>query len=140
MFVFGEFQNVFAQYPIPSNNVSVRERANFQESQPERGKRKINVWVQCNGSGFVGTCQATVWIYSLDGQTVFGPYTVYGGETLTIPIDDREWGVYIQTNNNITVDVWTSSDDSMKPVGLLNQTNCPKNILEPSISNCLVSL
>jgi len=59
MLVFGEFQNVFAQYPIPSNNVSVRE---------------------------------------------------------------------------------TSTDDSLKPVGCLNQTNYPESIFERLISNCLVSL
>lgn len=136
MLVFSEFQNVFAQYPIPSNNVSVRERANFQESQPARGKRKMNVWVQCSGSSFAGTCQATVWIYSLDGQTILGPFTVNGGETLSVQIDDRAWGVYMQTDNNIIVDVWTSTEDSMNKLGLLNHINDPLKMLGGTLPNC----
>jgi hypothetical protein len=118
MLTLGSFQQSFAQYPIPSYDVSVRSRANFQESQPSRGRRNMNIKVQCGGIALIATCQATVWVYSLDGQTVLGPYTVNGGETLTVPIDDREGGVYIQTEDIITVDVWTSAEDILQLEGL----------------------
>ena len=108
------FQQTLAQYPIPSYDVSVKGRANFQESQTSRGRRNLNVKVQCGGIALSGTCQATVWVYSLDGQTVLGPYTVNGGETLTVPIDEREWGVYIQTEDIITVAVWVTAEKSLK--------------------------
>jgi hypothetical protein len=49
---------------------------------------------------------ATVWIYSLDLQTVYGPYTVYGGETLSVGVDWGEWGAYVTTDDQIVVDVW----------------------------------
>ncbi len=111
LFITG-FQQAFAQFPIPSYDQSVKSRANFQESQSYRGRRNMNVKVKCVGITSSATCQATVWIYSLDGQTVFGPYTVNGGETLTVEIDDREWGVLVQTNDEITVDIWTSALDN----------------------------
>jgi len=102
----------FAQYPIPSYNVSVRSRADFQEKNPAKGRRVMNIKVQCVGGKNLGTCQATVWVYSLDGQTILGPYTVYGGEILSVPIDDREWGVYVESDDEITVDVWISTGEA----------------------------
>ena len=31
---------------------------------------------------------------------------MYGGQTLRGDIDDREWGVYVTTDDQIVVDVW----------------------------------
>jgi hypothetical protein len=45
-------------------------------------------------------------VYSLDGETVYGPFTVYSGETLRVEIDDRECGVYVESNEDVIVDVW----------------------------------
>jgi hypothetical protein len=72
----------------------------------------MNIKVQCVGGKNLGTCQATVCVYSLDGQTILGPYTVYGGEILSVPIDDREWGVYVESDDEITVDVWISTGEA----------------------------
>ena len=114
------FEQLYAQQPIPSYNVSVKIRANFQELQPSRGRRTMNIKVQCSGTSLSPSCQATVWIYSLDGQTILGPYIVNGGETLSVSIDEREWGVFVQTEDIITVDVWTSMNGSLKPQGNLD--------------------
>jgi hypothetical protein len=107
IYLFCNVQQVFASYPIPSNSVEVKYRANFQELQPSRGKRDVKVRVICTGLNLMDNCSATVWVYSLDMTTILGPYTVNGGETLSVPIDEREWGVLVQTDDIITVDVWT---------------------------------
>lgn len=98
-------------YPIPSFNVPITGIASFIPSHGEnlalsgstREKRSQNITIH----GATGS-YAIVWIYSLDGLDVLGPYTVYAGETLSVPIDDREWGVIIQTSFEIQVDVWVS--------------------------------
>jgi len=41
---------------------------------------------------------------------VLGPYTVYAGETLDVEIDEREWGVLVQTTYEIQVDVWITGE------------------------------
>ena len=51
---------------------------------------------------------AGVEVYSLDGFDVLGPYIVYARDTLTVEIDEREWGVMIWPAFNIEVDVWVS--------------------------------
>jgi len=35
-----------------------------------------------------------------------GPYLVQCGETLTVEIDEREWGVLVETGSETLVDVW----------------------------------
>jgi hypothetical protein len=105
IFLFG-LTAIQAQNPIPSYNFLVYKQANFQEkSLPARAKKKVNVAVTCT-SGKSAICMATVWIYSLDLQTVYGPYTVYGGETLSVDVDGGEWGAYVTTDDQIVVDVW----------------------------------
>jgi hypothetical protein len=54
-------------------------------------------------------CEATVWVYNLDQNTVLGPYTVNCGETLTVEIDEREWGVLVESEEGVIVDVWYST-------------------------------
>ncbi len=39
---------------------------------------------------------------------ILGPYIMHGGETLMVEIDSREWGVIVQSEDHITVDVWIS--------------------------------
>ena len=95
-----------AQNPIPSYNFPVYQRANFQETQgPTRAKKKVNVAVQC-GSVKTSVCSATIYIYSLDFQTIYGPFTVNGGETLSMEVDGGEWGVYVESDDHVVVDVW----------------------------------
>jgi len=135
LFLFCGSKQAFSQYPIPSYNVNVICKATFQESQGSTGvsllnrnnngqvgapmaKREMDIRVNCSGVSPNGTCQATVWVYSLDGQTILGPYTVNGGDVLSVPIDDRDWGVLVITDDDITVDVWIESDGSKNPRNL----------------------
>jgi hypothetical protein len=114
--VFGFLQG-FSQsiptYPIPSYNIRVIDNANFQEnyrdcnSDKKREKREVNVHIRSAISD--PNCQATVWVYSLDQTTVLGPFTVDCGETLTVAIDDGEWGVLVESDEEIIVDVWFSA-------------------------------
>jgi hypothetical protein len=99
-------------YPIPSYNVDVNGYANFREGtttqtldSPEE-KRVVNIEVRVPTSN--QDCQATVWIYTLDYTTVLGPYTVNCNEPLSVTIDDRKWGVLVETNETLSFSVWFS--------------------------------
>jgi hypothetical protein len=112
LLIFSSMQT-FAAYPIPSYGVTVNSVTNFKETQPARGRREMEVKVNCGSSHSLGgSCKATVWVYSLDGRSVLGPYIVNGGETLSVPIDEREWGVIVNSDDEVSVDVWTSTPDS----------------------------
>jgi hypothetical protein len=106
----GSFAQQLPSYPIPSYNVTIDSLANFSEltnsatSQVCEAKREINVQVKPKAG--TGLCSATIWIYSLDQSTVLGPYSVSCGSTLTIEIDDREWGVLVESDDDVIVDVW----------------------------------
>ena len=97
-------------YPIPSYNITVDGYANFRENyhsvnlKQTKEKREVNVHVK-SVFGSQG-CQATVWVYSLDQTTILGPYTVNCDETLVVQIDERDWGVLVESEEEITVDVW----------------------------------
>jgi hypothetical protein len=86
--------SVLAQYPIPSFNITFHGKATFQEQSSYAYDQMSE------------NCSATVWVYSLDGTDTYGPYTVYGGETLDVEIDEREWGTMVQSDNPVIVDVW----------------------------------
>ena len=99
-------------YPIPSFNVKVIGTAIFQESRLEQGsqnnakeRRAMNVKGGVCGL-LTDSCSYVATIYSLDGLTRLGPFTVQCGETLTVEIDDREWGVIIFSGSQLCVDVW----------------------------------
>lgn len=99
-------------YPIPSYQVTVNGTAFFCESNDQggdsdlaKGKRNGIVKVYSPGSEDPG-CSATIWWYSLDGLDILGPFTVLCGETLTVEIDERAWGVLVQTESDVLVDVW----------------------------------
>ena len=50
---------------------------------------------------------ATVIIYSLDGLTTFGPYTVLEGTVCETVVDERSWGVrVINASSNAFLSVW----------------------------------
>jgi uncharacterized membrane protein len=130
-------------YPIPSYNILVNGYANFRDnyvtrSNPTKAKQELHVQVRtANGSQ---NCQATVWIYSLDQTTVFGPYTVTCGQTLTIPIDEREWGVLIESEEDVIVDVWKTTSSQKKPQinSLIQDQSCI--IVEQEHINCMAEI
>lgn len=109
LFLFGlGITLVSGQNPIPSYNVPVYHVANFQEQQKSsntsfNSRCKSGIVIRANG---VTSSIATVYVYSLDLQDVLGPFTMHGGETLTVAIDSREWGVLVESDDHITVDVW----------------------------------
>jgi hypothetical protein len=107
-----------ASRPIPSFKANVEYRANFQEmnqsnksnngpNSGEKGKRYMIVVT--NVAGPVSP-PISVWVYSLDGLDILGPYTLYGDDQISVPIDDRDWGTIIQCNVKCDVSVWTSAD------------------------------
>lgn len=115
-----------AQNPIPSFNIPVYLIANFQEGLKDahpKGKKKIKVLGSC-GNVNKTTCQATVYAYSLDLQTVLGPYTLIDGQTLSIDIDEREWGVLVQSDDHMTVSVWIEEGKSQPKQTLSNPLQC----------------
>jgi hypothetical protein len=131
LLLFCSFQRAFAHYPIPSFNQPVVGIANFQESQLSPGgnivngkindgrfspmtRRVINIKIIHTVATPNGPSDATVWVYSLDKQTIIGPFTVYD-DVLSVPIDDRDWGVIVDSDDEVIVDVWISAGDSKKP-------------------------
>jgi hypothetical protein len=111
-FILG-MQLAKAQYPIPSYNALVDERATFMEGIDTTGltggvqftdKRRV-MYIECNPAK-TSLGDAAVWAYTLDHTTVLGPYPLYFGQVLQIDIDEREWGVLVSTKVEIVVDVW----------------------------------
>ena len=110
IYVQGQFTKPF---PIPSFHVPVdsgtvarfRETTANGDTKSILEKRDVHVKITDQSSGG-GNCGATVWIYSLDGLDVLGPFSVLCGETLVTAIDKRAWGVLVQSNDDIVVDVW----------------------------------
>jgi hypothetical protein len=103
-------------YPIPSYNVLVESSAIFQEMLPSnnKAKREIKVHIFPSHKSDSIPCFAEVTIYSLDHQTVLGPYTVNCGETLSVEIDEREWGVAVTSYNPVDVSVWIDTSSKLK--------------------------
>jgi hypothetical protein len=124
----------YTQNPIPSFNVPVYHYANFQEkglgtgqAKQTRGKRVMVIRKICAGTLLLG-CNATVWVYSLDGRDILGPYSMGpSDDILRVEIDDREWGVLVESDDHVTVDVWIE-------LGLKNFHPCSLNyILENNL-------
>jgi len=64
------------------------------------------------------SCQATVWIYSLDEQDILGPYNVSCEELLSVEIDERDWGVVVQSEYHVYVDVWIEEEEPLRAIGM----------------------
>ena len=107
--VFGQHPNI-PVYPIPSYNITVDGLADFANlcttiGHNTDGKRQVHVHVDPILNGIPG-CDATVWVYTLDATTVLGPFTVDCEQTLDVNIDDRDWGVMVNSEEKIIVTVW----------------------------------
>lgn len=123
IFILGHWclQETFSQtirpWPIPSFNIPVFGRALFQENiHPDNdnteGKRRIHIQVSSQNGPETYPNSALVWIYSLDQTTVMGPYSVTFGVTLSEDIDERQWGVLVQCEVEVVVDVWIDNGDN----------------------------
>ncbi len=99
LFVVAAFINpVKAQYPIPSYNVSVYDKATFEENEqlilsPTSPCRPRLLVVHSTVVHMVpSTPDILVWFYSLDGKNTYGPYLIDSNYKV-FEIDDRLWGV-----------------------------------------------
>ncbi len=103
-------------YPIPSFNVLVDPSAVFQETtnSNSKGKRNIKIHVSSPQKNDTTSCFANVMVYSLDLQDALGPFHIDCGETLSVPIDEREWGVYVISDTPVIVSVWIAEDALLK--------------------------
>ena len=107
-------------YPIPSYDVPVLGIAIFQEQEHtpcsmNNEKNKREVIIKAHACGLDSNdCSYTAIVYSLDGQTRLGPYTVQCGETLTVGIGDGLWGVEIISESLLCVDVWINEPGNGK--------------------------
>jgi hypothetical protein len=126
----------FQTYPIPSYNAPVDGYADFisriSVSQGYRiqGNRRLNVpeeqrqihvhLISCNNPG--QQCEATVWIYSLDSTTIIGPFQLLCGQTLSENIDDRQWGVLVESDEQIVVDVWIDDGGTQSTQGMIRKS------------------
>jgi len=112
LFVLSAFINpVKAQYPIPSYNKTVYDKATFEENDSlvlstESPRRMRQVIIHSTVAHMLSsTTNISVWIYSLDGQNISGPYPISSNYTY-FEIDNRQWGVRMVTEEEILVDVW----------------------------------
>ena len=107
---------VIPTYPIPSYGVHVTGYANFRQgyhSTAKSNKEKLTANVVVTSVG-TKSCTATVWVYSLDQTTVLRPFTVSCGQTLSVPIDERLWGVLVESEEEVIVDVWIVTGDNSR--------------------------
>jgi hypothetical protein len=112
----GTLAQTVRPWPIPSFNIPVFGRALFQENtNPSNdntdGRRRIHIQVSSQKTPDTTASDATIWVYSLDYTTIYGPFAVNIGTTLTVEIDDREWGVMVESDATIVVSVWITRDD-----------------------------
>jgi hypothetical protein len=110
----------FPRYPIPSYNVPVDGFANFSNQSSVSQKSSLNekrsitspenkrdIIIRISSATTPGqSCKATVWVYSLDLTTVLGPYYLSCGNEISVEIDDRQWGVMVDSQDKVVMDVW----------------------------------
>jgi len=92
------FSDLIAQYSIPSFNVELNQTnlSFIADDEPvinSAEERKMNVLVEDQQT--TQSSSATFLIYSIDGTTELGPYSVSEGNTLEVTIDERDWGLRV---------------------------------------------
>jgi hypothetical protein len=105
----GVSQSVQAQHPIPSYSAPVMGRALFvTDTNLPDGKTTIKIRRICSISLGVPKEPAfvRVWVFSIDQVTILGPFYLGCNQTLEVPIDDREWGVLVESVEEVVLDVW----------------------------------
>jgi hypothetical protein len=116
MIFLASVSQVFSQkttiYPIPSYNISVYGNVIFQEDnalyESSKGKKTIHVSA-ANSLLMTPDYHGIFYVYSLDGQTTYGPYTIHFNETMSVEADDRLWGVRYESNCLMSVSVWVET-------------------------------
>jgi len=54
----------------------------------------------------------TVYMYRLDLKKIEGPFLVPYGETISVPIDNQEWGVFVDAHAPTIVSVWINDNNN----------------------------
>ena len=108
--------NSQASKPIPSYKDHVSKAANFQEKHlgnfgPDngiKGKRYMVVVAQVIGPS---KDPIIIWVYSLDGRDIQGPFVINDGDgQIQAEIDGREWGALVQCEDKCIVTVYTTDN------------------------------
>jgi hypothetical protein len=118
-------------YPIPSYDITVTALgyAAFEEgysdfrSDQAEGKRLFNIKPKPLSTGS-SECTITAWVFTLDRQTILGPYTVSCDDLLSVDIDTNLWGCLVEAGNEVTVDVWIG-DGGSSPLRKVSTKNPP---------------
>ena len=103
----------FAQIinPIPSYNYQMTSsQALFGEIRSAgNGKEKRDMDVEIStASHWPGQIFAKVWVVKKNGNVVKGPFIIYPGQLLQVPIDNGKWGVIVNCDWEVAVDVYTN--------------------------------
>ena len=101
--------NNYNVQPIPSFNFAMNEPvANFFELKSpgvNREKRDMEVVVNTRSTSSFPFF-ATVYVFKVVPNKVLGPFYVYAGQQLTVPIDNSRWGVRVLCDRPADVSVW----------------------------------
>jgi hypothetical protein len=81
------------------------QEQNSTGNTQQREKRDMEVVIS-SSAGAPAPIPATVWVANEKGTEVLGPYEVFDGELLSVPIDNGKWGVVINCTWDANVDVW----------------------------------
>jgi hypothetical protein len=102
-----------AYEPIPSYKVPIMHHQNFLEKRTTldgdpapKGKRDMNIQSSASTNG--KPTLVIVWVYSQDGRDILGPYYIMAGQLLTVPVDEREWGVFVICDDHVYISVYTT--------------------------------
>jgi hypothetical protein len=91
---------LFAAHPIPSYNVQVTNRANFQEmtqnNSQAKEKRIMNIQTNSVTMNSASGSVSVVFVYKLNGHKRLGPYYLECGDQLSVEIDNSKWGVVME--------------------------------------------
>lgn len=116
IFGFSGIFSAYAQFPIPSYNTVVDNRATFTE-QTKNLKSFENIDSQRvlkvkRASNKTPGDDVVFYACSLDGQTTLGPYNIAPGETISVDIDQRDWGIVVFASVEVVLDVWITDGSS----------------------------
>jgi hypothetical protein len=98
--------------PIPSYKVVIYHSTVFQEVQlgidtASLTKEKRDMNIQNSGGNYGPEALVVIaYLYRLDLRIPQGPYTIAAGETLSVPIDGKPWGVILIPSRPTIVSVW----------------------------------
>ena len=95
--------------PIPSYNFNITTpQALFGEIRVNNSKEKRDMVVEISTASHGSTpIFAKVWVVKKNGNIVKGPFIVHLNDPLSVPIDHGKWGVIVNCDWEVLVDVYT---------------------------------